>query len=122
MRRTGRFPVGRVPSRGGSWCRNDERRQIISAGFSKLAAVNGVFSQYLLDPQKLVVFGDAIRSAERSSLDLAGIRGYGNVCDGGVFCLTRSMANDGCVAVFLGQFHRIQGFGERTDLVHLDEN
>ena len=49
-----------------------------SAHFS---AVDRVGAQLFLNPQKLIVFGDAVGATERTGLYLPGVRGYGDVRD-----------------------------------------
>src|SRR5437870_3820437 len=46
-----------------------------------LSAVDRVLSQFFLNPQKLIVFGDAVGATERTGLYLPGVRGYGDVRD-----------------------------------------
>jgi hypothetical protein len=89
---------------------------------SKRSAVNGVFAKLLLDAKQLIVFGHAIGAAQGASLDLAGIRGDGDVSDGRVLGFTRAMADDRGVFVPLRQFDGIQGFREGTNLIDFDEN
>src|SRR5213594_4197885 len=55
-----------------------------SAHFS---AVDRVPAQFFLNPQKLIVFGDAVGATERTGLYLPGVRGYGDVRDRSVFGL-----------------------------------
>ena len=66
----------------------------------------------------------AIRSERLSGagLDLAAVRGHGDVGDGGVLGFAGAVADDGGVAVVLGQFDGVEGLGERADLVHLHED
>ena len=70
----------------------------------------------------VVVFRDPVGAAHGAGLDLAAVGGDGEVGDGAVFGLTGAVAEDGGVAVGLGQLHAVEGFGEGTDLVHLDED
>jgi len=86
------------------------------------AAVDGIVAEFLFDAEELVVFGDAVGAAEGAGLDLAGVRGDGDVGDGDIFGLARAVADDGGVFVFLGEFDGVEGLGERTDLVDLDED
>ncbi len=46
-----------------------------------LSAVDRVLAQFFLNPQKLIVFGDAVGATERTGLYLPGVRGYGDVRD-----------------------------------------
>src|SRR5881409_978695 len=58
------------------------------------AAVDRVLAQLFLDPQKLIVFRDAVGATERTGLYLSRIRGHGDVCNRGVFGLSRAMTDD----------------------------
>src|SRR5260221_797935 len=91
-------------------------------GTLKLSAVHGVPAERLLDAQQLIIFGHPISAAKRTGLDLAGIGGHGDVGDGGILGFAGAMADHGGVGVFLGQFDRVERFGERADLVHFYQN
>ena len=88
----------------------------------ELSAVDRVVTKFLFDAEELVVFGDPVGAAEGTSLDLAGIRGDGDVRDRGVLGLARAMADDGRVFVFLGEFDGVERLSERADLVDLHED
>jgi hypothetical protein len=49
-------------------------------------------------------------------------KGDGQVGDGGVFGLAAAVAGHRGVAVAVGQLNRVDRFGQRTDLVHLDQD
>src|SRR5881392_3613528 len=83
----------------------------------RLAAVNRVPAEQLLDAEELVVLRDAVGAAERTGLDLAGVGCHGDVRDGCVFGLTGAMADHGRVPVFLREFNGVERLGERADLV-----
>ena len=85
-------------------------------------AVNRVVAKFLFDAEELVVFRDTVGTAHRTGLDLAGVGGHRDVGDGGVLGFTRAVRDHRGVAVFLGEFDRVEGLGEGTDLVHLDED
>ena len=85
-------------------------------------AVYSVFSKNLLDSEELVVLGNTIGAAKRAGFDLSRVRGDCDVSDGGVFCFTRAMGDDSGVAVLFREFDGVEGFGQRTDLVHFNEN
>src|ERR1043166_4957961 len=88
----------------------------------EFSTVNRVCSQCLLDAQQLIVFGDAIRAAQRTRLDLSRIRRHGNVGNGCILGLARAMTDDGGVIVLLGQRNSVEGFGQRTDLIDFYQN
>ena len=90
--------------------------------FELLDAEDGVIAQLFLDAEELVVFCDPVGAAHGAGLDLAAVGGDGEVGDGAVLCFTGAVAEDGGVAVFLGEFDGVEGLGEGTDLVHLDED
>ena len=90
--------------------------------FQLLDAEDGVIAQLFLDAEELVVFRDPVRTAHGTGLDLAAVSRDGEVGDGAVFGFTGAVAEDGGVAVFLGEFDGIEGLGEGSDLVHLDED
>ena len=84
--------------------------------------VHGVAAQLFLDPQELVVLGDAVGPAGRAGLDLAGVRGHGDVGDGRVFGLAGAMTDDRGEAGTIGHLDGLQGFGQSANLVHLDQD
>src|SRR6266568_2602729 len=45
------------------------------------AAVDRVLAELFLDPQKLIIFRDAVGATERAGLNLSRIRGHGDVCN-----------------------------------------
>src|SRR5579871_3289664 len=98
-----------------------EKMAGMAALSSEFATVNRARPEDLLDTQQLVVLGDTIRAAQRTGLDLAGIRGHRDVRDGGILGFARAMADDRRVAVFLRKLHTIKRLGERADLVHRSE-
>ena len=53
---------------------------------------------------------------------MAGIGGDCDIGDGGVFRFAGSMADHCGVGMFFGEFDRIEGLGERTDLVDFDQD
>src|SRR6476620_2424998 len=109
-------PLGRVCRTGcpgsGLGC---EAREGGSTG------VAGGVVELLLDAQQLVVLGDALGARGGAGLDLAAVGGDGEVGDGDVLGLPRAVAHHAAVAVAVGQVDRVEGFGERADLVDLDQ-
>ena len=60
--------------------------------------------------------------AIRSVRDREPVGSDGDVGDGGVLGLTGTVGGDGGVAVTVGHLDGVQGLGQGTDLVHLDED
>ena len=58
-----------------------------------------------MDPKKLVVLADSVRSAKRAGLDLADTGRDGKIRNRAVFGLTASMAYDGRPAGSLGHIN-----------------
>src|ERR1700751_3060552 len=79
-------------------------------------------AQFLLNPQQLVVFGDAICARSRPRLDLAGASSYGQVCDECVFCFAGSMRDYRRIPISSCQVDRIERFAHGADLIDLDQN
>jgi hypothetical protein len=48
------------------------------------AGVGSIFTKLLFDAEQLVVFRQAVGAAERAGLDLAAVRGHGDIGDGRV--------------------------------------
>ena len=85
-------------------------------------SILSVVAKFFFDSQKLIVLGDTIGTRERAGLDLPGVRRHSDVSYGCVFRLTRSMADYSCVPILLGKLDSVQGFSERADLVHLNQD
>jgi len=66
----------------------------------------------LLNSEELVVLGDAVGAAEGAGLDLARVGGHGDIGDRRVLGLAGAVADDGGVAVLLGELDGIEGLGE----------
>ncbi len=79
-------------------------------------------AEFFFDPEKLIVFRDAVGAARRTGFDLTRTRGDGQIRDEGVLGLARAMRHHGRVAGVGGHAHRFQRFGQGSDLVHLDQN
>jgi len=90
--------------------------------FEEFPAVLGGGAEFLVNPQELVVFADAICPGRCARLDLADAGCDGEVGDRGVFGLAAAVAHDGSVAVAMSQVDRFKRLGERADLVDLDED
>src|SRR3954451_5871354 len=87
-----------------------------------LAGEQRCVAQLLFDAQELVVLGDAVAARGGAGLDLADIGGDGEIGDGRVFGLATAVRDDGAVAGALGHLDRLERFGERADLVDLDQD
>ena len=66
---------------------------------AKSVAVAGGFSQFFFNPEKAVVFGHTVGTAQRAGFDLSGVGSYGNVRDGGVLRFSGTVGNNGGIAV-----------------------
>lgn len=85
------------------------------------ASVNSCIAEFFFDAQKLVVLGNALGTSRCASLDLTGVGGNCEVSNGDVFGLAGTVRGHRTVAVTVCFLNRIEGFGERTDLVDLNQ-
>ena len=69
-----------------------------------------------------IVLGEPFRARHRADLDLSGRGGDGQVGDRRVLGLARAGRDDRAKTVFLCQPQRIEGLGERSDLIELDQD
>src|SRR5581483_1595798 len=79
------------------------------------ARIRRATAELALDPQQLVVLGDAVRARRRPRLDLAGAERDREVGDRRVLRLPRAMRHHGRIAVRLREPHRLDRLGERPD-------
>src|SRR5580693_5530761 len=79
-------------------------------------------TQFLLNPQQLVVFGGAVRARQRAGLDLPAIGGNREIGDGGILGLAGAVRHHDGIAGLVGHLDRAERFGQRTDLVDLDQD
>src|SRR5437762_327992 len=79
-------------------------------------------TQLLLDSQQLVVLGDTIRATGGARLYLSRAGGNGEIGNECVFRLARTVRDDRLVTVRFRHLDRLEGFGERADLIELDQN
>src|SRR6056297_1541166 len=86
------------------------------------AAVLGVVAEGVFDAQQLVVLGHPVAARRCARLDLAAVGGDGEIRDGGVLGLARSVAHHRGVGVTGGEADGVEGLGERSDLVHLHQD
>jgi hypothetical protein len=89
---------------------------------AQLVAVDGFFTEHLLDTEELVVFGNPVGTAHRTGLDLACIGRHGNVGDRAVLGLTGTVGNHGVVSVYLTELDGVERLSKSSDLVHLDQD
>src|SRR5579883_3225850 len=78
-------------------------------------------AQLLLDTDELVVLGEAVRTRQRAGLDLPAVGRDREVGDGGILGLARAVRHHGGVGRAMRHLDRLQGLGERADLVDLDQ-
>src|SRR5436190_271698 len=79
-------------------------------------------AEVLFDPEKLVVFGNAVRAAKAAGLDLTGVGRDGEVGDKAVLGLARAVRDDRCHVIRPRKLNSIKGFRKRADLIDLDED
>src|SRR5690606_14567102 len=84
--------------------------------------VRRLAGQLLFDAKQLVVLGNAVRAAQRASLDLTSGSAHGEVGDGVVFGFAAAVRDHRGVAGGLGHLDGFQGLGQRADLVELDQD
>ncbi len=95
-------------------------RIVIRGLLQFLVTIHSQIAQLFFDAEQLVVLGHAVGTAQRTGLDLAAVGSHGDVGDGGVLGLARTVACDGGVAVTVGHVDGVQGLAQRADLVHLN--
>lgn len=86
-----------------------------------LAGVDGVGTELLLDTEDLVELGQTLGTGRGTGLDLAGAETNSNVGDGDILGLTGAVRNHDTPAVGVGVLGSLDGLGESTDLVHLEQ-
>src|SRR5687767_677785 len=79
--------------------------------------VSAARAELLFDAEELVVLRHPIAAACRSGLDLAGRGRDREVGDGRILGLARAVRNDAGVAGFRRHRDRIEGLGDRPDLI-----
>ena len=77
--------------------------------------------ELVLDAHELVVLVDALATGGSTGLDLARVGGHCEIRNGGVLGLTGTVRGHGLEARTVCVLHSLEGLGERTNLVHLDE-
>src|SRR6201987_6554853 len=86
------------------------------------AAEAGGGADFFLEWEGLVLLRSAVGARSRAGLDLAGRGGDRQVSDKRVFGFAGTMRNDRVVAGLASEFDGINGFGDRANLIELDEN
>ena len=72
--------------------------------------------------EKPIIFGNALASAGGARFDKGGVHGDGNIGKGRILRFSRTVRKNKFVAVILCHFNHLHRFGERSDLVWLDQN
>ena len=78
-------------------------------------------AELFFDAQQLVVFADAVGPARRSGLDLAGGRADREIGDRRVLGFAGAVRDDRRVAGVARHAHGVERFGDRADLIQLDQ-
>ena len=87
-----------------------------------LVAVDSQVTELFFDAEELVVLSHTVGTAERTGLDLTRVRSHSDVSDGSIFRFARAVRSNGGEAVTVSHIDRVKRFGERTDLVDLDQD
>ena len=96
--------------------------EAVSAGVQRCTPrEGGGRAQLGFDKKQAVVLGYTVRAAQGTGLDLGGGGAHTQVCDRGVFGLTRAVREHRGVAGTVRQLDRVEGLGQRADLVHLHQ-
>src|SRR5260221_8810903 len=77
-------------------------RVILKVVKNSPAKVLGGVPQLFLDAQELVVLGDTVRAGSGTGFNLPSVSGHGDIGDGRVLGLARTMGNNGRVTCLLG--------------------
>src|SRR5580765_1766520 len=93
-----------------------------SARKSPPAGVHRIVTKLLLDAKELVVLRNAVAPGRRAGLDLARAERDGQVGDRCVLRLAGAVGHDRCVAVLVGEPHRLDRLRQGPDLVDLDQD
>ena len=79
--------------------------------------VYSALAEFFFDSEKLVVLSDTLGSGRGTGLDLAGVEGYGQVCDRCICGLTGTVGGDCCVASAVCHLDCLKCLGYGTNLV-----
>lgn len=86
-----------------------------------LASVDSVSTELLLDAEDLVELGKTLGTGRGTGLDLAGAETDGDISDGDILSLTGAVGDHDTPAVGVGVLGGLNGLGQGTDLVDLQE-
>jgi len=86
-----------------------------------LASVDSVSTELLLDAEDLVELGKTLGTGRGTGLDLAGAETDGDISDGDILSLTGAVGDHDTPAVGVGILSGLNGLGQGTDLVDLQE-
>jgi hypothetical protein len=103
-------------------CRVLTGRALHRSSAKQSASVSRVAAKFVLDCKQPVVFRNALRTAERARLDLAGAGAHGEVSNERIFSFPRAVRYDRAVARPLRECDRFEGLGYGADLVELYQN
>ena len=76
-----------------------------------------ILSELFLDSEKLVILRDTLGSGRGTRLDLAGVEGNSEICDGRICGLAGAMGGNCCVAGTVRHLDRLQCLRYGTDLI-----
>lgn len=98
------------------------RRNDLFAVVAALAGITGGFAQILFNAEQLVVLRHALTAAGGTGFDLAGIHRNRQIGNGGILRLAGTVRHNGGITRAVGHLNGVQGFGQRTDLIQLNQD
>ncbi|TMW49879.1 hypothetical protein DOY81_005060 [Sarcophaga bullata] len=91
-------------------------------GFSeRFAGKFGIGAQFFFDAENLIVFSQTFRAARSASLNLTSRQTNDQISDEGILSFAGTMRYHGAPAVLFGQQMGLDGFGNGTNLVDLQQ-
>lgn len=93
----------------------------VNRGAELVARVDGKLTKLLFNAENLVELGQALRTGRGTSLDLTGTDTDGNVSNGDIFGLARSVRDHDTPAIGVGVLGSLDRLGQCADLVDLEE-
>jgi hypothetical protein len=103
------------------WNHEAESSLHVDGGAELVTGVDGFVTELLLDTKDLVELGKTLRTGRGTSLDLAGTETDNDVGNGDVLSLTGTVRNHDTPASGEGVLGGVDGLGNGTDLVDLEE-